>query len=109
MILKLRFLAFDRAHGRAVVRTRIERRVEINQIDAVGIHAAHDLQVVARVDCAVGEVRPPPSLKISPLPYFLSPWLQNHPCALFHTITSMNPIVKSNVALSRIPLPFPFP
>jgi len=45
-----------RADGSLVRAIGIERRVHVDQIHTIGIHPAHDDQVVARPDCLVGEV-----------------------------------------------------
>ena len=46
-----------RADGRGVVLVGVERRVGVHQVDAVGVQAAQDVEVVPRPHRAVGEVR----------------------------------------------------
>ena len=51
-----------RAHRRAAHRGRVvlvgvERRVEVNQVDALAVHPAQDVEVVTGLDCLVGKVR----------------------------------------------------
>ena len=41
------------ANRGSIVAVRIERRIEIDQIDAIAIHSPHDVEVVTDEDCFV--------------------------------------------------------
>ena len=46
----------DRTDGGGVVLIGVEGRVEINEVDAFRVDAAHDVEIVAHPDCAIGEI-----------------------------------------------------
>ena len=45
------------ADGGAIGAVGVERRVEVDEVDAGGVQPAEDVQVVANPDCAVPEIR----------------------------------------------------
>ena len=45
------------AHRSRVVLVGVERRVEVDKVDALAVHPAQDIEVVAGPDCLVGKVR----------------------------------------------------